>query len=223
MMKNTFFTIGHSIHAEERFIALLKQHSIQMVCDVRSQPYSKYNKQFNKEYIEKALEKHKIAYLFLGKELGGRSENSSYYINGKLQYNLLSKDSLFQRGLNRLIAEKKKHIVAVMCSESDPLKCHRTILICHELCRTINFPKDRIYHILSDGSLQSHKEIEKTLLEQFKISPDMLRDEKECIKEAYHRQAQKIAYSWKKDKEKTTVFKKDKTEDSSFISESLSR
>ena len=151
------------------------------------------------------------------------SENSSYYINGKLQYNLLSKDSLFQRGLNRLIAEEKKHIVAVMCSESDPLKCHRTILICHELCRKINFPKDRIYHILSDGSLQSHKEIEKTLLEQFKISPDMLRDEKECIKEAYHRQAQKIAYSWKNDKEKTTVFKKDKSEDSSFLSESLSR
>ena len=54
-MKNTIFTIGHSTHTVTNFIELLNRYHIQVVCDVRSQPYSKYNKQFNQDSIKKNL------------------------------------------------------------------------------------------------------------------------------------------------------------------------
>ena len=196
-MKNKVFTIGHSTHTIVNFINLLNRYGIPLVYDVRSQPYSKYNSQFNKDSIKKALSGSGIEYLFLGKELGGRSKNTSCYNDkGKLQYHLLAQESLFNEGLEKIIIEIKKRSVALMCSEGDPLKCHRTILVCRQLYQTLPFSKDNIQHILPDGSLQTNTEMEKSLLDKFKIFPDMLRNEEECITEAYNRQAQKIAYTY---------------------------
>ena len=124
------FTIGHSTHTIIDFIKLLKQYSIPLVCDVRSQPYSKHNSQFNKNSVKKALLGSRIEYLFFGEELGGRSKNTSCYNDkGKLQYHLLAQEPLFNKGLKKIIVEVKKRSIALMCSEGDPLKCHRTILI----------------------------------------------------------------------------------------------
>ena len=78
-MQNTVFTIGHSTHPQEDFIALLCQHSITALCDVRSRPYSRINPQFNREELEEALRPHGIAYRFLGKELGARSDDPRCY------------------------------------------------------------------------------------------------------------------------------------------------
>ena len=74
-MGDTVFTIGHSTHPQERFIALLRQHGITALCDVRSKPYSRMNPQFNREELEEALLAHGIAYRFLGEELGARSDD----------------------------------------------------------------------------------------------------------------------------------------------------
>ena len=198
-MKNIVFTIGHSTHTIIDFIKLLKQYSIPLVCDVRSQPYSKYNSQFNKDSVKKTLLGSRMEYLFLGEELGGRSKNTSCYNDkGKLQYHLLAQEPLFKKGLEKIIEEVKKRSIVLMCSEGDPLKCHRTILVCRQL-QKLHFLKNNIQHILSDGSLQSNTEMEKSLLDKFKIFPDMFRNEEECIAEAYNRQAQKIAYTHQED------------------------
>ena len=61
------YTIGHSNHSTEKFIELLLKHEITAVCDVRSQPYSKFNPQFNRENIQKELKQSNIAYVFLGR------------------------------------------------------------------------------------------------------------------------------------------------------------
>jgi len=74
-MGDTVFTIGHSTDPQERFIALLRQHGIIALCDVRSKPYSQMNPQFNREELEEALLAHGIAYRFLGEELGARSDD----------------------------------------------------------------------------------------------------------------------------------------------------
>jgi len=131
IMANIVFTIGHSTHTIINFIKLLNRYSVSLICDVRLQPYSKYNSQFNKDSIKRALLKSEIEYLFLGEELGGRSKNTSYYNSkGKLQYHLLAQDPLFKKGLKKIITEVKRCNIALMCSEGDPLKGHRTILVC---------------------------------------------------------------------------------------------
>ena len=207
MQNNKLFTVGHSTHEIQDFIGLLEKYSIKILCDVRSQPYSKYSSQFNKEFIELHLKNRGISYLFLGRELGGRSEDPAYYIDGKLEYGFLSNNPLFQEGLNKLMETKRKCNLAIMCSEADPLICHRTILVCRELCRTKGVSENDIYHILPNATFQTHKQIEQALLERLKISPDMLRSEEECLSEAYSRQAHKIAYI-RKDMKRKTISRK---------------
>ncbi|MBC6415465.1 MAG: DUF488 domain-containing protein [Bdellovibrionales bacterium] len=218
-MENIIFTIGHSTHKGADFIKLLKRYNISLVCDVRSQPYSKYNNQFNRENIKKVLIENKVDYLFLGEELGARSKNKSFYDKGKLQYQLLAQSYLFKKGLEKLIIKVEKERVVLMCSESDPLNCHRTILICRELYKRRAFSKNHIQHILSDGFLNSHTEIEKQLLKKFKLEqPDMFRSEESLIEEAYHQQEKKIAYT---DEKLLSVLEVPQERDSSSYEENL--
>ena len=184
------FTIGHSTHTVEYFIGLLKQHSITAVCDVRSHPYSKYNPQFNIEKLREELKKHNIAYVFLGKELGARSENPECYIDGRVQYNYLVDEPLFQQGINRLTQGMKQYSIALMCAEKDPITCHRTILVCREM----RSYAEQIKHILADGEIETNSEAENRLLNTLRIVPDMFKNKNECIEEAYDKQGQKIAY-----------------------------
>ncbi len=79
------YTIGHSTHTVDRFIELIRMHSIGVVCDVRSNPYSKFNPQYNRENIRRELKKDNISYVFLGRELGPRSDDPECYVDGNVQ------------------------------------------------------------------------------------------------------------------------------------------
>ena len=67
---NKLYTIGHSNHEIDHFLQLLKMHAITAVADVRSSPYSKFNPQFNREVLQKALKENGISYVFLGCRTG---------------------------------------------------------------------------------------------------------------------------------------------------------
>lgn len=189
-MPRTLFTIGHSTHAVEHFIALLKKHDVQAICDVRSVPYSQHNPQFNREPLKERLRATGLAYVFLGKELGARSDNPACYIDGKVQYNYLVDEPIFQQGLRRLRKGIEDFRVALMCAERDPLTCHRTVLICRELRAS----ELSIEHILADGTIETNSAADRRLMSMLSIRPDMLHNEQECIEQAYEKQASKIAY-----------------------------
>lgn len=201
------YTIGHSTHRVEYFISLLKKHSITAVGDVRSQPYSQYNPQFNREILKEDLKRNNIAYVFLGRELGARSENLECYIDGKVQFNYLVDEPLFRQGINRLVKGMKQYRIALMCAEKDPITCHRTILVCREM-RLI---AAQINHILADGKIETNSEAENRLLNTLRIAPDMFKNKNECIEEAYDKQGQKIAYI-EEDKQETNHSRLDNNE-----------
>jgi len=123
-------TIGHSVHAVERFVDLLKMHGVTALCDVRSSPYSRFTPQFNRETLKEEMARQRIAYIDLGAELGPRSADPTCYENGKIQYKRLATKEIFQQGLDRLRKGMATYRIALMCAEKDPLTCHRTILIC---------------------------------------------------------------------------------------------
>ena len=193
----TLFTVGHSTHSVEYFIGLLKKHGITAVSDVRSQPYSQFNPQFNRESLKEELKKNDIEYVFLGKELGARSENPRCYIDGKVQYNYLVDEPLFKQGINRLVRGMKQYSIALMCAEKDPITCHRMILVCREM-RSI---AGQINHILANGEIETNSDAENRLMNTLKIIPDMFKSKDECIEDAYDMQGQRIAYT---EKEATT-------------------
>jgi uncharacterized protein (DUF488 family) len=190
-LASTLLTIGHSTHKLDYFLGLLAKNGIQALCDVRSVPYSRRNPQFNRDSLKEQLEAAGISYVFLGKELGARSDNPACYVNGKVQYNRLANEPGFQEGLRRLRAGSEKYRVAIMCAERDPLTCHRTILVCREL-RSDNLNID---HILADGSIEPNGAAERRLMAITKVRPDMLVTKQDCIERAYETQAQKIAYA----------------------------
>ncbi|MEW6355285.1 MAG: DUF488 domain-containing protein [Planctomycetota bacterium] len=191
-MKAELYTIGHSTHSIEEFIGLLRRHEVGAVCDVRSQPYSQHTPQFNREVIENQLARHGIAYIFLGDQLGARSDDPGCYVQGKLLFDRLAKTDIFQRGIARLREQMAACRAALMCAEKDPLACHRMILI----CRYLRSDNVEIRHILENGEIEKHRDTEKRLLRLLKIPEENLFESlDDLIQRAYDRQGQKMAAS----------------------------
>ena len=76
------FTVGHSNLSIDAFIALLQQHGITAVGDVRSHPYSRFLPHFNQSALKAALLSAGIRYVFLGQELGARVADPSGSMSG---------------------------------------------------------------------------------------------------------------------------------------------
>lgn len=149
----TLFTIGHSNHPFPRFLALLRQHRIEVLADVRSMPFSRFNPQFNRSKLDSSLREAGIRYEFLGDELGARTKDPELLEGGKVSYAKIARTPAFQHGLAHLLNEAGKHRVAMMCAEKEPLQCHRTLLVGREAERS----GASVTHILADGALEDHQ------------------------------------------------------------------
>jgi uncharacterized protein (DUF488 family) len=149
-------TIGHSNHTTEHFLGLLKSHSIQVVVDTRSQPYSKYSTQFDQKELKRALSLAGIQYLYLGRELGGRPEGEEFYDEGgHVLYDRVATTGLFQEGLARLERGIREYQVAVLCAEENPAACHRRLLV----GRVLLGHGIQVGHIRGDGRIQTEEEV----------------------------------------------------------------
>jgi uncharacterized protein (DUF488 family) len=138
------------------------------------------------------LRAHGISYVFLGKELGARSDDPSCYEAGKVQYDRLAKTSLFQSAIKRILVGSREHRIALMCAEKEPLDCHRTILVARHLVAT----GAAVRHIHADGHLESQSEALERLMWQLGLrEADMFRSSAEVEREAYEKQEQRIAYT----------------------------
>ncbi|HEV2469855.1 MAG TPA: DUF488 domain-containing protein [Candidatus Sulfotelmatobacter sp.] len=191
-MSGTIYTIGHSNGTVERLLGLLRQHEITAVADVRSQPYSRYNPQFNREALASALKDAALEYVFLGQELGARSDDPSCYRDGRAQYSLMAKTQLFERGIARLVTGMQRFQLAILCAEKEPLACHRTVLV----SRHLHDRGIKVLHILEDGSLEDHDSLLLRLLQTHGMQEQNLFHSKdELIDMAYEKQAEDIQYS----------------------------
>ncbi len=170
MMEPAILTVGHSNHSIEHFLNLVKNAGIGIVADVRSFPVSRYAPQFNKDALAKSLQGEGIAYLYLGKELGGRSH----------EHPSTSED--FRKGLDRVIEESAHRRIAMMCAERDPLDCHRCLLLARRLAgRGIG-----LGHILASGDIASHRETEDRLLAAEGLATEDFFSRKQRLADAYN-------------------------------------
>ena len=124
------YTIGYGSRSIEALIELLHAHQIAYLIDVRSAPYSRYKPEFSKAPLANTLEQHGIRYVFMGDTLGGRPEDNTCYVNGKVDYEKVKATESYQRGIQRLrTAFSQQHSIVLMCSEGKPETCHRCKLI----------------------------------------------------------------------------------------------
>lgn len=185
------FTVGHSTHELESFLRLIARHEITAVADVRSVPASRFTPQFNRDSLKRSLAAAGVSYVFLGKELGARSNDRSCYVNGQVQYGRLAQTPAFADGIGRLVNGIATERIAIMCAEQEPLDCHRTVLVSRVLAdRGIT-----IAHIHADGRLESHVEAMQRLMSVFGLDQDdLFHTREEQLDEALARQEQRIAY-----------------------------
>ena len=189
------FTIGHSNHSLDHFIELLLKHRLSTIADIRSSPYSKYSPHFNRDELDSALRNANIDYMFLGKELGAQRSEGDCYIDGQAKYDRIAHLPAFRHGLEIVLQRVENCRIALMCSESDPITCHRTILVCRELKKIC--PDLEITHLLGDGKVERQEMSEKRLVNLHKLQPELFGDltsTSALIEKAYDLQAEKIAY-----------------------------
>lgn len=149
------FTIGHSNLPLDTFVGLLKQHNISTLIDVRAQPFSSYNPQFNQANLANHLELNFIKYKFLGDKLGGYPQ----YKKPSTSHSLKAEPDKYQEGIAELIQIAERERTAIMCSEGDFRECHRY----HLVSRTLVLQGIEVKHIQSDGSLCDNPGVQLSL------------------------------------------------------------
>ena len=187
----TIYTVGHSTHTIEVFLDLLERNDVTTIADVRSIPFSRYSPQYNRDTLSRELKKHHITYVFVGDELGARSKDPACYTHGKVRYDLLAQTPVFKAGIDRVLRGAQEYRIALMCTEKEPLDCHRTLLISRALERL----GVSVVHILSDGNTEAQSQTMARLLDLVGLPQvDMFRSHDELVLMACEQREQKIAY-----------------------------
>ena len=150
------FTIGHSNQALDDFLRLLQEYRIETVADVRTVPRSRYVPHFSAGPLREALAGRGIAYIPMGQELGGRPTGEEFYDEeGHVLYGRLAATPAFRDGIDRVLGEAQTSRIALLCSEEDPSRCHRHLLI-GQVLRARGVP---VSHIRRDGHAETEAEL----------------------------------------------------------------
>jgi len=192
------YTIGHSNHHPSRFIELLGMHNITLVIDVRSSPYSKYMADYNKDALPGILASEGIEYVYFGDELGGRTNDPSLMTEeGQTDYAKVMVTKNFKDGIAKVLrAVSEGENVVLMCSEKEPLDCHRFVLV----SRALSGSDVSVFHILGTGELKSNSDLEAELLARYNLDNRQTKlfgerkTSADIILEAYLIRGREIAY-----------------------------
>ena len=185
-------TIGHSTHSWKHFASLLHGSGVTAVADVRTSPYSRRYRHFNRDELREKLHRDGLLYVFLGYELGGRPKESKLYRNGVADYERMAKTKEFSNGLSRVVEGAKNHRTALLCSERDPLNCHRCLLVGRALAEN----GVRVSHVLDRGDVATQVEIEDRLLELYDHGAhDLFLPRADRLVQAYRARARKVAFA----------------------------
>lgn len=181
-------------------IGLLNKYGIDYLLDVRSTPYSKYAEQYNKENISRELNSVNIKYSFMGKYFGARPQNIELYNDeGYLDFEKVRESQDFNKGIkNVILGLNQGHRIALMCTEKEPIDCHRAILVARAFEMQMIYAK----HILLNGKILTQQQLDEQLLQKY--FPDRRQlslftyekqiSEEEYLVEAYKKRNVEIGY-----------------------------
>ncbi|MCY4455612.1 MAG: DUF488 domain-containing protein [Chloroflexi bacterium] len=145
----TILTVGHGNLPQDTLIRHLLDAGVERLVDVRSTPYSRWHPHFNRRRIAEASEAADIAYEW-EPALGGRPDDPSLRTaDGAPDYALMARHPALLDAIEGLVAASAEASTAIMCSEGDPARCHRTLLIAPLLVER----GVRVRHLLKDGSV----------------------------------------------------------------------
>lgn len=158
------YTIGYSSFKIDEFVDVLKMYDINSLIDVRSNPTSKYYEDYNEYNLKRILKLNGVIYRNYKEEFGARQENTIYYPNGYLDFEMFVKSNQFLDGVKKIeTGINLNYTFAFMCAEKDPSTCHRNIMVARDF---YNREYD-VKNILFDGTYEEQKSIEERLVNQY--------------------------------------------------------
>lgn len=201
MINIEIYAIGHSNYPLDKFIEYLKKYNINCVVDIRSVPYSKYNNQYNKEFLQGYLKKLGYTYIHMPDEFGvKRKVRESYNSEGYADFDKVILEDDFKKGIERLkLGCSKGYRIVLLGAMQDPIRCPRAILVGRGL---IDSGID-VKYIMHEGNLKTQKDLEEDLLEKYfhqrnQLTIDSLMgngmSRKEMIEEGYKLANKEIGY-----------------------------
>lgn len=159
------YTIGYASYDLDEFLNIIKSKEFVTIVDVRSVPYSKRYSQFNKESLGTECAKNNVRYIYLGHLLGARqTDREVLFDDGKVDFNKLACSDSFKQGIEQI-----KHLnetvapLCILCSEKDPYKCHRSIL----LGRVLQRNGYQMQHCIGKKERCTQLDIENRLLKEY--------------------------------------------------------
>jgi uncharacterized protein (DUF488 family) len=166
----TIFTIGHSTRSIDDFIAMLTSFQVETLADIRAIPQSWFNPQFSLASLATSLKAKKINYAPM-KALGGKrvpavnSKNKAFRSDAFRGYADHMQTGEFTEAIENLLSLSEKHCVAIMCAESDPANCHRSLVADALVIRGAP-----VHHILCVEKFLIHSVTESAEIEDLCIS-----------------------------------------------------
>lgn len=167
--KNTIYTIGHSTHSFEDFMAMLNSFNIKALADIRSYPGSKRYPDFNKENLFKKLPQEGIRYFHL-EGLGGRrkvqknSRNNRWRSDSFRGYADYMETEAFHTAISELESIAIKNVTAYMCAEAVWWRCHRSLVSDY-----LKAKGWKVMHIMSEGKAEEHTYTSPAVIKDGKV------------------------------------------------------
>ena len=130
---STVYTVGHSTHPIDEFAELLTAHGVQRIIDIRTVPKSRHNPQYGIDQLEANLGEQGLGYRRI-EALGGLrhttkdSPNTGWRNTSFRGYADYMQTESFATGMDELTECAREDIVAIMCAEAVPWRCHRSMV-----------------------------------------------------------------------------------------------
>lgn len=166
----TVWTIGHSAHPIENFLALLQAHGIRQLIDIRTLPGSKRHPQFDQDNLKSSLEAVGIRYQHR-KGLGGLrkpkadSINQAWKNSGFRGYADYMQTEAFEEELRHLMEAASQAPTVIMCAEVLPWRCHRSLV-----ADALDARQVEVRHIMSPTQANPHRRTAFAKLNKGKLS-----------------------------------------------------
>jgi len=153
-MPTTIYTIGHGRAGFAEVAAVLEQHGVPTLVDVRSQPVSRHAPEFSRRVLEELAASAGLGYRWMGDVLGGRPDDPALRLpDGSPDYDAIRRSPGFRAALVHVAAISAEARVALLCAEERPEHCHRALLIAPAL-EELGL---RVVHLLHDGTALAHQ------------------------------------------------------------------
>jgi len=152
----TLYTVGHSNRALDELMTLLQEHGVQVLVDVRAEPHSRHNPQFNQQSLREACTRAAITYHWAGRQLGGlrpvRTGSPHVALDeGRRGFADHMDTETFKKSAAQLANMAAQSPTAILCAEREPANCHRALISDYLLLQGCT-----VLHLMRPGESREH-------------------------------------------------------------------